>query len=252
MAASEQGKWNEVSKYFFYTSNYELFKSPRHCRERWLNHLDDKKKHGNWTLEEDLSIFKFVAEFGKRWCKLVPILNEVRTEHMIKNRFNSLISKIKYHKKEREEQMVLKIVNQLKKQIANQEKRRLNKEKKQRILQMTSEDLQLALPNPNQASPTQASPIEHTSFKSEEPADLPCYSSGLNMQSSRDSSVWREEELEGKVSTPTAPLLSLEQDYYQMQSWMGMQGMQGMQSWYPQQQQMEMVPCMLPYSYFPF
>lgn len=104
-----------------------MFKSPKHCRERWLNHLDDKKKHGNWTPEEDLSIFKYVAENGKRWCKLVSILKETRTEHMIKNRFNSLMTKMKANKRDKEENMIQKIIRQLKKQLANIEKRKQKK-----------------------------------------------------------------------------------------------------------------------------
>lgn len=117
-----------MAKYLFFKSNFQLFKSPKHCRERWLNHLDDKKKHGQWTLEEDLIIFNFVSEHGKRWCKLVPLLNDCRTEHMIKNRFNSLINKQKGSKKEREEISVAKIRKLLKKQIENHSKKRQKKE----------------------------------------------------------------------------------------------------------------------------
>ena len=95
----ENGRWNEVAKRIFYNSNFKIFKSPKNCRERWLNHLDNKKKRGEWSPAEDLSIFKFVLENGKRWCKIVPILNEARTEHMIKNRFNSLINKQRKSKK---------------------------------------------------------------------------------------------------------------------------------------------------------
>jgi hypothetical protein len=136
----EVGKWNEVSKFFFFTSEFRLFKSPKHCRERWLNHLDDKKKHGSWTPEEDLKIFKYVAENGKRWCKLVPILNDTRTEHMIKNRFNSLISKLKCSKREKEEQMMIKIIRQLKKQISNMEKRKQKREEKEKMLKGNTEE----------------------------------------------------------------------------------------------------------------
>jgi hypothetical protein len=38
--STDLGKWNEVAKYYFYQSNFTMFKSPKHCRERWLNHLD--------------------------------------------------------------------------------------------------------------------------------------------------------------------------------------------------------------------
>jgi hypothetical protein len=115
----ESGKWNEVAKHIFYNSDFKIFKSPKHCRERWLNHLDDKKKRGEWLPQEDLSIFKFVMEYGKHWCKIVPILRDTRTEHMIKNRYNSLINKQRKSKKEREEHLRHRIVKLLKKQISN-------------------------------------------------------------------------------------------------------------------------------------
>lgn len=115
----DSGKWNEVAKHIFYYSEFKIFKSPKHCRERWLNHLDDKKKRGEWTPQEDLSIFKYVMEYGKHWCKIVPILKDSRTEHMIKNRYNSLINKQRKSKKEREEHLRHRIVKLLKKQISN-------------------------------------------------------------------------------------------------------------------------------------
>lgn len=59
--ALEKGKWYDISRHIFVNSNYTMFKSPKHCRERWLNHLDDQKKRGNWSPDEDLAIFKFVA-----------------------------------------------------------------------------------------------------------------------------------------------------------------------------------------------
>lgn len=49
---------------------------------------------------------------------------------MIKNRFNSLMNRQKYSRKEREDHMVQKIIRQLKKQISNIEKRKQKKEEK--------------------------------------------------------------------------------------------------------------------------
>lgn len=66
-----------------------------------------------------MSIFRYVSEYGKRWCKLVSILNDSRTEHMIKNRFNSLMSRQRRSKKEREDHIVQRVMRILKKQIAN-------------------------------------------------------------------------------------------------------------------------------------
>jgi len=46
---------------------------------------------------------------------MVPLLHDIRTEHMIKNRYNSLLTKQSKTKMEREERLVSKLINQLKK-----------------------------------------------------------------------------------------------------------------------------------------
>lgn len=97
----KSGRWNLISKRMFYESNRTIFRSPKHCRQRWLNHLDKSKTHGQWTVAEDVGIFRYVRESGKKWSKIVPLLNSARTEHMIKNRYNSLVSKNRTNKKQR-------------------------------------------------------------------------------------------------------------------------------------------------------
>ena len=93
----------------FYQSSGTIFKSPKHCRERWLNHLDGRKIHGKWTDREDALIFQYVLERGKKWSKIVPLLNGTRTEHMIKNRYNSLLAKARQKRKQTEREIVEKI-----------------------------------------------------------------------------------------------------------------------------------------------
>jgi Myb-like DNA-binding protein FlbD len=78
----------------FYNSNKICFRTPKQCRERWLNHLDTTKKRGAWSIVEDNVIFKYIRENGKHWSKIIPLLNHTRTEHMIKNRYNSVVSKL--------------------------------------------------------------------------------------------------------------------------------------------------------------
>ena len=90
----------------FYQSEGMIFKSPKHCRERWLNHLDTSKIHGKWTDKEDVLIFEYVLEKGKRWSKIVPLLHDTRTEHMNKNRFNSLLGKARQNRKQTEREIV--------------------------------------------------------------------------------------------------------------------------------------------------
>lgn len=114
---SHQGQWYEVSKRIFTVSAREVFITSKHCRERWLNHLDSNKVRGQWTVEEDLVILESVVEgIGKKWSKMVPLLGEKRTEHMIKNRFKSLIIKNKGHRLEREKQIARKLLAKLRMQ----------------------------------------------------------------------------------------------------------------------------------------
>lgn len=53
---------------------------------------------------------------------------------MIKNRFNSIVSKYRVSRKEREEYLVVKIIKQLKKQMLNAEIRRKAKEQKMKLI----------------------------------------------------------------------------------------------------------------------
>ena len=61
----------------------------KQCRERWLNHLDDKIRKDPWTNEEDLLLLQKQKLTGNRWSDIVKYLPG-RTENMVKNRFNTL------------------------------------------------------------------------------------------------------------------------------------------------------------------
>lgn len=104
-------KWNEVSRSIFMKTNKTIFRSPKVCRERWLNHLDQSKIRGNWTTREDAAIFEYVVETSsKRWSKLVAVLGERRTEHTIKNRFNAMIAKHRRYKCEKDLKVAARIL----------------------------------------------------------------------------------------------------------------------------------------------
>ena len=47
---------------------------------------------GEWTIDEDLIILTFVQKEGHHWSRVVEKLSRRRTEHMIKNRFTSLVN----------------------------------------------------------------------------------------------------------------------------------------------------------------
>ena len=60
-----------------------------------MNHLDPKKLKGIWNCHQDLIILKYVLNKGPKWSQIVKELKHEKTEHMIKNRFYSLVNKKK-------------------------------------------------------------------------------------------------------------------------------------------------------------
>jgi hypothetical protein len=67
-------------------------RSPKQCRERWVNHLDPAVVSAPWTREEDMTIFDHVQRMGCKWSFLSKVLDG-RTDNAIKNRWNSSVSK---------------------------------------------------------------------------------------------------------------------------------------------------------------
>jgi hypothetical protein len=67
-------------------------RSPKQCRERWMNHLNPSLVSTPWSREEDFLIFDNVQRIGAKWSLLSKLLDG-RTDNAIKNRWNSSISK---------------------------------------------------------------------------------------------------------------------------------------------------------------
>jgi len=80
---------NEFNKLI---ANKNAFRSPRQCRERWINTIDPQVRRGKWTLQEDLSILQKWKKMGSKWHD-ISLLIEGRTEIQVKNRFNCIIKK---------------------------------------------------------------------------------------------------------------------------------------------------------------
>ena len=59
----------------------------------WFNHLNPIVSHNKWSIEEDVFLFRHASQIGTKWAKISKALNGVRTEHMVKNRFNSIVKK---------------------------------------------------------------------------------------------------------------------------------------------------------------
>jgi transcription initiation factor IIE alpha subunit len=87
-----RNKWNSIARELYILSEKKFIKTPKQCRERWLNYLDPSKVHSPWAFQEDLILLSSIRDNGKRWAYTVKKLLKKRTEHMVKNRFNSLIN----------------------------------------------------------------------------------------------------------------------------------------------------------------
>lgn len=64
-------------------------RTPRQCRERYLNYLVEKTKKGDWSKEEDELIFTLYDKMGPKWAKMTQFFNE-RSNIDIKNRYSAL------------------------------------------------------------------------------------------------------------------------------------------------------------------
>ena len=84
--------WNLIS-------NLIGTRTPRQCKERWINYLDPNLNTDVWTPEEDRLIIAKFNELGPRWVRIASIFHH-RTDTMIKNRYQLL-----KRKKQREEEI---------------------------------------------------------------------------------------------------------------------------------------------------
>jgi hypothetical protein len=67
-------------------------RTPKQCRERWINHLRPDVRKEPWTDAEDALIFQLSVDIGRKWSMIAGALPG-RTDNSVKNRFNSSISK---------------------------------------------------------------------------------------------------------------------------------------------------------------
>lgn len=84
--------WLKISNEFNQFPFISQIRTPAHCQERWKNTLRTSYHRGNWNATDDEKIIGFVMKFGTKWSKLARMFAG-RTEHNIKNRFFSILSR---------------------------------------------------------------------------------------------------------------------------------------------------------------
>ena len=69
----------------------------KQCRERWINFLSPDIKRDPWTPKEDLMLLEKQKQIGNQWAQIAKEIPG-RTENQVKNRFNSMLKKIREEK----------------------------------------------------------------------------------------------------------------------------------------------------------
>jgi len=65
-------------------------RSPRQCRDRWINYLSPSNRKVPWTEEEDLLLLEKYNELGPKWSRIAQLFDG-RCDNSIKNRWNTHI-----------------------------------------------------------------------------------------------------------------------------------------------------------------
>lgn len=79
-------KWKKISKFFKGKKSFNLDRTPKQIRERYLNHLQSHISHKQWTSEEDARLLNLVGLYGHQWKKIELIFGN-RSQNQLKNRF---------------------------------------------------------------------------------------------------------------------------------------------------------------------
>lgn len=113
-----RNKWNSIARELWVRSGKRFYRNPKQCREHWMNHLDPAKRHSEWTPSEDLILLNTVRTTGRKWSQAVRHLSHTRTEHMVKNRYKSLLAaEGKKHPLKKEPELQAAIIRRLERTV---------------------------------------------------------------------------------------------------------------------------------------
>jgi hypothetical protein len=89
MIIEEQGVgiWKKISSLLH---QHHCFRSPKQCRDRWVNYLKNKNDNSPFNDSEKASAVENFSTFGPQWSKLSELIPS-RTENQIKNFINSTL-----------------------------------------------------------------------------------------------------------------------------------------------------------------
>ena len=111
-------EWKQISFELYWKSECRFYRHFQECREMWYNHIDRNVNRGQWTLEEDIKLLQEAEIFQRKWASIFEEFEGKRTQHMIKNRYNSLIQRYKKIFNEKNiSKVITKALRDLKKQV---------------------------------------------------------------------------------------------------------------------------------------
>lgn len=73
------GDWDRISKDM-------KNRTPRQCRERWINYISPELSNEPWSVEEDQLLDELYAEYGSRWHKIAEFFPN-RSGNCVRNRY---------------------------------------------------------------------------------------------------------------------------------------------------------------------
>lgn len=84
-------KWKKISVLMSKHKNVS-YKSPKQCRDRWVNKLNPELTQNSWTIEEEKLLIIKQRQLGNKWSSISKFFIG-RSACSIKNHFYSLIRK---------------------------------------------------------------------------------------------------------------------------------------------------------------